>query len=242
VRANRDNILATVKHIPVIKSSNFDGFVRNNLLASGQITAKEMEDRIAQGKPMPEYKPLEARVILLDGNDETGAFTMTPPPAGLAGELGQALDDLIREQIASSPLPELLSGKMTAGNYASVESHVELTIDFVRSLRREYTKSTDALLKRLQAADPYGTDSERLEWGWDSVELTSAQTRANTLSAWAGAMSTLSSAKVPLELAFETLKGINPGMPYKTAGELREALKEAKNEAAYEIGGEDIGF
>jgi hypothetical protein len=156
VRANRDNILAKVKHIPVIKFSNFDGFVKNNLLASGQITAKEMEDRLQQGQPMPEYKPLEARVILLDGNDESAAYSMTPLPTGLAGELSQALDDLIREQITSSPLPELLSGKMTTGNYAIIESHVKLTIGFVRSLRREYTKSADTPLKRLTVIDPYG--------------------------------------------------------------------------------------
>jgi hypothetical protein len=33
---------------------------------------------------------------------------------------------------------------------------------------------------------------------------------------------------VPVEVAFETVKSLNPQMPYRTAGELADAIKDLK--------------
>jgi hypothetical protein len=212
VRRNRDEILARAKPKAVIKSSDWNEWTNRNMAANGH------GDR---------YRPFDADVVTNKADEE---FLFLALPAGVVSDHNAALEDNSREQIVSSPLPEIFNGKMTTGNYASNEYQQQQAIQFVRSVRDEMGKSWNRLVKDLARLDGYlhFTEGEPPEITWDNLELASPLTRSQIMANCVSALSQMSSSGIPAEACFYMLKELQPQMPYDTAGELADAMRAAK--------------
>jgi hypothetical protein len=218
VRRNRDEILARAKPKAVIKSRDWNKWTDRNRTANGQ-----------EGR----YRPFDADVAT---NETDADFQWLALPSGVVADHNAALEDNSREQIVSSPLPEIFSGKMTTGNYASNEYQQQQAIQFVRSVRDEMGRSWNRLVKDLARLDGYlhFTEGEPPEITWDNLELASPLTRSQIMANCVSALSQMSSSGIPAEACFDMLKELQPQMPYNTAGELADAMRAAKADTASE--------
>jgi hypothetical protein len=223
VRRNRDEILALAKPKAIIMSPDWDEWVERNMGANDQ-------DR---GGKSGRYDPFAA-VVAANKPDEK--FEFLTLPSGVVADHNAALEDNSREQIVSSPLPEIFSGKMTTGNYASSEYQQQQAIQFVQSVRDEMSKSWKRLAWDLAKLDDYlhFTEGEPPEITWNNLELASPLTRSQVVANCVAALSQMAAGGIPVEVCFDTLKELQPQIPYGTAGELADAMKAAKADTVSE--------
>jgi hypothetical protein len=215
IRRNRDEILATAKPKAVIGTGDWNEWTKRNMESNGQ---KNL------------YDPFAARVAV-NKTDETFEFLILPP--GAVQDHNAALEENSKEQIVSSPLPEIFSGKMTTGNYASNEYQQQQGVQFIQSVRNEMLKAWNQLVRHLAALDNYMSfDIEKAppKITWDNLELASPLTKAQIITNCAGALSTMAAGGIPVEVCFAMLKELQPQMSYKTSGELADAMKKLKTD------------
>jgi hypothetical protein len=213
IRRNRDEILAMAKPKAIITSNNWNEWTDRNMVA-----AKQKET----------YDPYAA-LVATNRIDEK--FEFLSLPSGIVADHTSAIEDNSKEQIVSSPLPEIFSGKMTTGNYASNEYQQQQGIQFIQSVRNEMSKSWKQLvgnLAKLHNFLNFTHDLEKPEISWDNLELASPLTRSQVMMNCVTALSNMAAGGIPVEVSFDMLKELQPQMPYKTAGELADAIKAAK--------------
>ena len=213
IRRNRDEILASVKPKAIVGTDNWDEWTKRNMETNRQDTL---------------YDPFAARVAA-NKSGEKFEFLILPP--GSVQDHNAALEENSKEQIVSSPLPEIFSGKMTTGNYASNEYQQQQGVQFIQSVRNEMLKAWKQLVSHLAALDNYMSfdiEKEPPQMTWDNLELASPLTKSQVMTNCASALSTMATGGIPVEVCFAMLKELQPQMPYNTAGELADAIKKLK--------------
>jgi hypothetical protein len=213
VRRNRDEILAQIRPKAIITSDDWKTWVAENQSATGQ-------EKI--------YDPFAARVAVNKANEK---FEFLSLPSGFVSDHNAALDDNSKEQIVSSPLPEIFSGKMTTGNYASNEYQQQQGTQFIQTVRAEMSKAWHRLVNDMAKLHNYThflPETEPLEISWNNLELASPLTRSQVMLNSVSALAQMITGGVPVEMCFALLKDLQPQMPYNTAGELADAIKKTK--------------
>jgi hypothetical protein len=213
VRRNRDETLAQIRPKAVITTSNMDKWLEEN--------QKHTDRKEA-------YDPFATRFAVNQADEK---FEFLSLPSGFVADHNAALDDNSKEQIVSSPLPEIFSGKMTTGNYASNEYQQQQGIQFIQTVRAEMSKAWHRLVNDMVKLHNYLhflPETEPLEISWDNLELASPLTRSQVMMNCVSALAQMSSGGIPVEVCFDLLKQLQPQMPYNTAGELADAIKKTK--------------
>jgi hypothetical protein len=220
IRRNRDEILARFKPKAMIKSQTVDQWVQRN-----QKQNRQSSDR---------YDPFAADVVTNSPSEE---FNYVSLPSNVAADHTAALEDNNKEILISSMLPEIFSGRMATGNYASSEFQHEQGIAAIKAIRRELTKATKALINQLEAIDAHihWREARELEVEWDNLQLASPLTQSQTLTNVVGAVVQMVSRGVPPEVGFNLLKGIMPAMPYETSGELLAGMVKMQEEVSAHV-------
>jgi hypothetical protein len=188
-------------------------------------------------------------MIVSDPNpDNPEEFSFCFPPAGAFADYNTALEDNMREQMLSSPLPEIFSGQMTTGNHASVESQTQMGINVVESCREDFRKSWNKSMRMLIDTHNNSIYSAKElqypDWDFNNLDLASEGTKATILQTLVGAMSAMTTGNIPVSAVFDMIKGINPALPYRDAEELNAAITELKSTNAINVPEENgyLGF
>lgn len=212
IRKNRDSLLAQNKPTAIFSGDfDWDDFAQNMAVLNGQTGG---------------FNPLGAVAIKLEAGVTYDLKTLQ----GITADYNVAIEDNNKEILTASMLPEMFSGKALVGNYASAEYNIVQGIEFIESVRREFQKAYTKLagdMTKLYNAENYA-DLPPPVIVWDNFEMTSQLTRSQILMNLVSAAAQVSSGGVPVELAFDLIRQLNPMIPYKTAGELADAILRLK--------------
>jgi hypothetical protein len=221
MRRNRDEILAQARPKAVITSDDWNEWTDRNMKAN------------AQGGM---YDPFEAVVATCKPGE---TFEFLALPGGVVGDYTAAIQDNSLEQLISSPLPEIFNGKAMQGNYASVDSQVTIAENFIRTVQREMLKSWRLLVRDMAKLENYmnfSLGAPAPEISFDNLELASPLTRSQILSNIVGAVSTMVSGGIPVEVGFDLIKRLHPALPYETPGEMADAIRATKADMPVDSG------
>jgi hypothetical protein len=221
MRRNRDEILAQAKPKAVITSNNWNEWTNRNMKANGQGGM---------------YDPFEAAVAT---NLLEEKFEFLTLPSGIIADYTGAIQDNSLEQLISSPLPEIFNGKAMQGNYASVDSQITIAENFIRTVQREMLKAWKRLVGDMAKLENYmnfSLGAPPPEISFDNLELASPLTRSQYFQNLINGISTMIAGGVPAEIGFGLIKRLHPSLPYKTPGEMADAIRAAKADMPVDSG------
>ncbi|MDR2095733.1 MAG: hypothetical protein LBP76_09490 [Treponema sp.] len=212
IRANRDKILSKYRPQAVINTDDPDTWIFKNKKANGESGRLDVFGT-------------DVKFNATGGE----SFSFVSLPSGAVSDHNLALEDINKELITSSMLPEIFSGKMMVGNYASSEFQQIQGLEFIRDIRRQFEKADHRLINSLAQIDSYvnGWKYEPLEVNYDNLNFASDVTKAQILSTAIQAMGAVVQNGFPQDVSFKLLKELL-GFDYENVKELKLAIEETK--------------
>jgi hypothetical protein len=224
IRRNRDEILAQDKPKMIQTTASPAEWAKNNKLYTSQGANEH-------------YSPFEADFVLNKGDEKTEYLNIG---ADATAQHTAAIEDNKKETIIASGLPEIFFGQVATGNAASTDSQIVMGVEYIRSVRQEFTRPYKLLLNQSTAIDAYMRFAQALpidDINWDELSMTSAEAKARILSSYAGAMSAmLSNGSVSKEGALYFTRMLYPDYPVDDAAVFLNGINEMMTEHSSRIG------
>jgi hypothetical protein len=223
IRRNRDEILALFKPKMKQKTSNVNAWLDNN----------KKHTISGMGKV---YTPFEANFILNGVDEDTDIISIA---SDATTQHTAAIEDIRKEIMLASGLPELLFGGLATGNYASTDSQIRAAVEYIKDIQREMTKGYQLLLNQSAHILSYMQfkQPEAIAIRWGTLDMTSPEQQARIIASYASAISTmLGNGSISKEGALYFTKLMFEDYPAKDAQQYLDGINEMLVEHSGKIG------
>ena len=230
IRRNRDAILSQYKPKLVQTSTDINEWIKNNRnigTSNGGATR---------------FNPFAADFVLNANGDQTSLLFLS---SDATSQHTQAMADNEKAIMIASGIPEIFWGMIATGNAASTDSQIIAGVNFIKEIQRELTKSYAQLLNQsahILAWVKFG-QAEAIKVNWNSLDMTSAQGKAQIMATYAGSISSmLSNGSISKEGAVYFTKLLYPDFPIDDAASYISGLNEMLAEHSNKIGQQEAGL
>ncbi|GBR73151.1 phage portal protein [Candidatus Termititenax aidoneus] len=212
IRRNRDQILAQYRPKFIIKTDDYLNFKKNNTDEKGEIKIFDND-------------------IVVMGKDDTVEYLIV---SDVVASHTAAIEDNRKEIIMAGGMPEIFGGMLATGNYASTDAQITMGIEYVNSLRRQWTKAYGELANQIATIDAFvnlQSSPAPVTLTWDNLTMASEDTKARIINTYAGAISQLlTNGSVTPDGALFLTKALLPDYPADTTDDLMSGLKKTLTE------------